>query len=349
MKRTAIFLFVCLGVLSIQAQDFHFSMFNENPLNISPAMTGAFPGDHRMVLNYRNQWKSISDPYTTFSGSYDAGLFKRDAETGYLSTGVQFLNDVAGTSEFKTTKVDLNVAYHVVMGLSSTLSAGISAGFCQRSMNESALYWDNQYDGQGGFDQSVSSGESSTFESFGYGDFSAGLMYSYATQESSMASNDGAKFNIGVAAYHVNTPKLTFSGLDAENLFAKYVVHTRGQFGLFSTNTAVVVQGLFANQGPTREAVAGAGLRFMLSEQSHYTGFIKESALTIGGAFRIGDAVVPQVMLEMANFAVGFGYDVNVSGLNVASDGRGGMEIFFRYINPSPFRYQNKSFNKSFF
>lgn len=349
MKKTTFFLAFVLAFIFAGAQDFHFSLFNENPLNINPAQTGAFPGDHRVVINYKNQWQSISEPFRTYSGSYDAGLFKKEAETGYLSAGLQFLTDKAGTSEFNTTKVDVLVAYHVVLGLSSTLSAGISGGFCQRSMNESALYWDNQYDGTGGFNTSTPSGETSMFENFGYGDFSAGLMYSYATQESAMASNDGVKFNIGGAAYHINTPKLSFSASDIEKLFAKFVVHTRAQVGLFSTNTSLVVQGLFANQGPTRELVAGLGFRFMLSEQSHYTGFIKESALTIGGAYRFGDAFIPQIGLEISNFAFGVGYDFNTSGLTVASDGRGGLEIFFRFINPSPFRYQNKSFNKSFF
>jgi len=349
MKKSIVSMAFVLAACMMQAQDFHFSMFNENPLNISPAQTGAFPGDHRMVLNYRNQWKSISEPFTTYSGSYDAGLFKKNAETGYLSAGVQFLNDVAGTSDFGTMKVDVSVAYHATVGLSSTISAGISGGFCQRSMDETNLYWDNQYDGTGGFNTAVPSGETSTFESFSYGDFSAGLMYSYASDESSMASNDGIKFNIGAAAYHLNTPKLNFSAADVEELFAKYVVHMRGQFGLFSSNTALVVQGLFANQGPTREILAGLGLRFMLTEQSHYTGFMKESALTFGASYRVGDAIIPQMLFEISNFAVGVGYDVNVSGLNVASDGRGGVEMFLRYINPSPFRYQNKSFNKSFF
>ena len=349
MKRVFLLIVVLMLAKASFSQDFHFSMFNENPLNINPALTGAFPGDHRMIVNYKNQWQSVSEPFRTYSGSYDAGLFKKEAETGYLSAGLQFLNDEAGTSQFKTFKLDFSVAYHVVLGYSSTLSAGVSGGFCQRSMDNAALYWDNQYDGTGGFDQTISSGETSTFEDFSYGDFAAGLMYSYATEETSMASNDGVKFNIGGAAYHLNQPKLTFANIDTEKLFAKYIVHARGQFGIFSSNTAIVAQGLFANQGPTREIVAGLGLRFMLTEQSHYTGFIKESALTIGASYRVGDAIIPQIMLEISNFAVGIGYDVNTSGLNVASDSRGGTEIFLRYINPSPFRYQNKSFNKSFF
>lgn len=349
MKKFILLFSMILIAGSAFSQDFHFSMFNENPLNISPAMTGAFPGDHRFITNYRNQWKSVTDPYKTYSGSYDAGLFKKQSETGYLSMGIQFLNDKAGTSQFGTTKVDLSVAYHVSIGITSTLSAGISGGLCQRKMDKANLNWDNQYDGNSGFDQTLPTGETSTFENFSYGDFSAGMMYSYYTEETSMASNDGIRFNLGFAAYHLNQPKMSFASIIDEKLFAKYVVHGRAHFGLFSSNTAIVIHGLFATQGPTREILAGLGLRFMLTEQSHYTGFMKESALTIGGAYRIGDAIVPQVMLEISNFAFGFGYDVNVSGLATASNGNGGMEVFLRYINPSPFRYQNKTFNKSFF
>lgn len=349
MKKITLLLSLMMLAGSAFSQDFHFSMFNENPLNINPALTGAFPGDHRFVLNYRNQWKSVTDPYKTFSGSYDAGLFKKKSETGYLSMGVQFLNDMAGSSQFGTTKLDVSAAYHVTIGLTSTLSAGISGGFCQRSMDGTNLNWDNQYNGTSGFDNTLPSGETNMFESFSYGDFSAGLMYSFYTEETNMSSNNGIRFNLGFAAYHLNQPKLSFASIVDEKLFAKYVVHGRAHFGLFSSNTAIVLQGLFASQGPTREIVAGLGLRFMLTEQSHYTGFMKESALTIGGAYRVGDAIVPQIMLEIANFAFGFGYDVNVSGLTTASNGNGGMEFCLRYINPSPFRYQNKSFNKSFF
>ena len=45
-------------------------------------------------------------------------------------------------------------------------------------------------------------------------------------------------------------------------------------------------------------------------------------------------------MLEVANFAVGMSYDINVSSLKVASSGKGGFEISLRYTNPNPFEKQ---------
>ena len=53
--------------------------------------------------------------------------------------------------------------------------------------------------------------------------------------------------------------------------------------------------------------------------------------------YRTGDAFIPTVMLEVASFSVGISYDVNVSGLTEASNGKGGMEISLRFINPNPF------------
>jgi len=76
-----------------------------------------------------------------------------------------------------------------------------------------------------------------------------------------------------------------------------------------------------------------------LTEESKYTGFIKESAISFGGHIRVGDAFIPSVLLEIANFGLGISYDVNISGLKKVSYGKGGFEISLRYINPSPFRY----------
>ncbi|MFH1319390.1 MAG: type IX secretion system membrane protein PorP/SprF, partial [Bacteroidota bacterium] len=96
---------------------------------------------------------------------------------------------------------------------------------------------------------------------------------------------------------------------------------------------------LFLMQGPSTEIDLGCMVRYTLREESRYTGLLKETAILIGGYFRVGDAVIPSVMFEIANFAIGVSYDVNISGLKSVSTGRGGAEISLRYINPNPFRY----------
>ena len=56
----------------------------------------------------------------------------------------------------------------------------------------------------------------------------------------------------------------------------------------------------------------------------------------MGGYYRVGDAVVIATQLELKDIALGFSYDINVSGLTPATAGRGGFEVFLRYVIPGP-------------
>ncbi|MEI9809611.1 MAG: type IX secretion system membrane protein PorP/SprF, partial [Bacteroidota bacterium] len=50
--------------------------FFASPLTLNPALTGKFDGVYRVAGNYRNQWPSISNAYTTATVSYDMGIMK---------------------------------------------------------------------------------------------------------------------------------------------------------------------------------------------------------------------------------------------------------------------------------
>ena len=63
------FIFVCVG--SAFAQDPHFSQFSSSPLTLNPAFTGKFFGTYRVAGNYRNQWPSINNAFTTATASID--------------------------------------------------------------------------------------------------------------------------------------------------------------------------------------------------------------------------------------------------------------------------------------
>ena len=84
-------------------------------------------------------------------------------------------------------------------------------------------------------------------------------------------------------------------------------------------------------------------LRFMPKEGSKYTGIYKESAISFGTHYRVGDAIIPSVLFEIGSYAIGIGYDVNISQLRAATSSRGGMEFSIRYINPNPFIYRRVS------
>ena len=64
-----------VGWIGLQAQDVHFSQYYYNYHNLSPALIGHFDGDHRLTVNYRNQWLSVPVPYMTVSLLYDTRFF----------------------------------------------------------------------------------------------------------------------------------------------------------------------------------------------------------------------------------------------------------------------------------
>ena len=61
----------------------------------------------------------------------------------------------------------------------------------------------------------------------------------------------------------------------------------------------------------------------------------------VGTHLRFKDAFIPSVQLEVAEYTLGFSYDMNVSGLKSATSGKGGFEISLRYGNPNPFLYKS--------
>src|SRR5438309_1911526 len=82
------------------AQDIHFSQFNRSSLNLNPANTGFFDGDFRFSGIHRNQWKSVTVPYKTYSGSFDMTTPYPNAENNLIGAGIVFNSDKAGDSEF---------------------------------------------------------------------------------------------------------------------------------------------------------------------------------------------------------------------------------------------------------
>jgi len=327
---------VLTGILnSANAQDIHLSQFYQTPLLVNPALTGVFNGDHRVFINYKNQWGSIGEPYKTSALSYDFTMFKKKHETSYLGGGLTVFSDKAGEFEMGITQLNLSVSGIVILNGNQIVSAGLQGGYAQRSINSSNLRWGNQFDGQN-YDSNLPSGE--TIEPFSFGDLSAGASWSYGRKKTNMSSNDQFKANVGIALLHINKPRQSFYADDSETLYSKLVLHGGSYIGLKYTNIALVPSVLFLAQGPSIEINIGTMLRYTLKEESKYTGLLKETAVYFGGYYRVGDAFIPSFMFEMASFALGISYDVNVSSLKTASNGQGGIELSLRYMSPNPFR-----------
>lgn len=333
--RNFIFSLVILGSATLQAQDIHFSQITETPLLLNPSQAG-LGHDLRASLNFKDQWRSVvSAPYSTISASADVALFKKSTGT-HLGVGVHFFNDKAGDAKMSTTLGQLHIAGIVGINSKNLLSVGAFAGYGQRNLNYSALTWGNQYDGQQ-YNSGLASGEPQTFSSFNYLDVGAGISWLFGVGSGTMSSKDAKLFNIGVAVHHLNKPAYSFYGESSNKLPMKIVFHGNASIGMKNTNLILEPSYLVALQGGHREITPGFLLKYVLGQSSVYTDRKKSSAISFGGFFRVGDAIVPVLRYEFSNFSVATSYDINISGLSQATRARGGFEVSIRFMTPNPF------------
>lgn len=332
-------LFTCLGA---RAQDVHFTQYQLQPLLQSPAMAG-IGHDMRAVLQYRNQWASVTTPFTTTAFSYDMQLKKKRGKSGFLAVGLNFFSDKAGDSKLKSTQGGLCVAYHVKTGENSTIGAGLLGGFGQRSIDPSGLQWGEQYDGSA-YNATLPTGETLAASSFSFVDLGLGGVWHYNSSAGSndVVANQSTQATVGFGYYHVTRPTYSFLGAD-EQLYAKLVLHGNARFSLGEGNSAIVPIFQYSKQGPSSELMLGAMFRYVLTPTSKVTGINKGSAISLGGTLRAKDAIAVVAMFEMAKLAFGLSYDLNTSDLSSASNGKGAFEIAIRFVNPNPFSGASRS------
>jgi len=324
---------VILATISMKAQDYSLSQPLESPVLLNPANTGlSYPS--RITMNYRQQWRSISKPYTTVIASFDAKLLSQNQTGSSLGIGVILANDQAGTGKLSTMNANLAIMGKVMINEMQTLSAGIIGGLMQRKVNVDALTWTDQYNGLS-YDSSIPSGENFSTEKRMSPDVGAGLQWSYGKGASTLSSNDAFGAQLGFVAHHVNMPNTGFQE-DIDKRYIRMVLHGSISYGFkntpFQINPAFLVQ----MQGPSRMYFAGSYFKYRLQESSKYTGNLASRTLNIGTFYRVGDAFVASIQLEWDMFAIGISYDLNLSSLTKATNGRGGTEIALRYIPFKP-------------
>jgi hypothetical protein len=121
-----------------QAQDIHFSQFFNAPYAQSPANIGQFTGDYRVGAIYRQQWRSVTVPYSTFGIGGDAAQF---LGVDGLGIGAWIYNDKAGTSHLNTFHADLGASWTQRFGEANdqALTFGVQGGFTSVSIDYNSL------------------------------------------------------------------------------------------------------------------------------------------------------------------------------------------------------------------
>ncbi len=316
------FLLVCLlvGTLGLKAQDPHFSQFFASPLTLNPAFTGKFNGQWRVAANHRDQWPSIPKAYVTTSASIDFPILKNVIPEGdVFGIGLSGLSDASASNALKLNYGSASISYHKAIDENgyNTIGAGFQATYSSMNLDLSKLTFEDELQ-QNGFVQGTSAEYLRPFQNPSYFDLNAGILFSGST-------NGLNNYYLGVSAYHINKPKVSFLQ-DNWNLTSRVTVHAGGYLpvgDMLNVNLSAIHQ----IQNKTSETVLGAALAINANRSDE-----NPTNVYIGSWMRVKDAIIPYVGLEFGGLRIGATYDINISDLKSASGNRGGSEFSLIYI-----------------
>jgi len=304
----------------LSAQDPHFSQFSSSPLTLNPAFTGKFFGAYRVSGNYRNQWPTLNNAFTTTTASVDFQVLKNKIiSSDTWGVGVMGYSDNSANGAIKFNYASFSTAYH--KGLDEDgmhqIGAGFQVTYANTIVNTSLLTFEDQLT-TAGFTGITSEVFSSNTLNSNYIDVNAGLLYNGST-------NDQNNFYFGLSMYHINRPKQQFVGAEYF-LTPRTNFHAGGYFAIGQTTT-MHLSALQMFQGGFSETMVGGAIQLNTNPNE-----IKSTSLYIGTWMRFNDAIIPYLGLEFGDYRLGASYDYNTSLIRTATQNRGGIEISLIYI-----------------
>jgi type IX secretion system PorP/SprF family membrane protein len=310
-KCFIIILFLFSGI-KVFAQDPQFSQFYANPLYLNPAFAGSNICP-RLIMNYRNQWPSISGNFVTYNASYDQYF---DAISGGL--GLLVNNDREGEGTFSTTTANVLYAYSLEVSRSFSIKAGFQASYYMKKLDWSKLTFGDQIDPRYGFVLNTQEKPPDKL-SKNTADFSAGLL-GYSD-----------KFYFGFAAHHLTEPNIGF--YSQNKLPRKYTAHIgaiipmSGGGARDESAPTISPNILFQKQQDFQQINFG-----MYFNKYPFVGglWFRQSI----GAIANPDAFIVLVGLETGVMRFGYSYDITVSKLTLASGGAHEFSFAFRFGCP---------------
>jgi len=327
--------------IEVKAQDPHYSLINNQPLFLNPALTGVFDFDFkhkdvRLTSIYRQQWTTVESnylnspkPYHSTSFSAD-GIIKRHKKVhgDYVGVGMSVSHDQAGDLKFQSQQINFSLSYNKSLNVKRTRFAtlGFQGGMVNRSVDYSEGYFDNQWTGID-FQPSLPTGESFPTDSYSFPDFSTGLVYEQFDEGK-------PKFMIGVAYFHFNNPRQYFYNESITTLKQKYVAHGLLDYP-FSKRKSLVSHFVYSTQNGKTKMNIGSYYKIKSFDDK-----VLVQSIQFGGGLRVTgdneesvsfDAVFLAFKFTKGNALWAASYDVNTSKLIGATSSVGSFELSILY------------------
>ena len=302
----------------------HYTQYILNNFILNPAVAG-IENYTDVKLSHRHQWVGIDGApvttYFTIHGPLKKGDYQRETSTGFKTSGENprgkaywqeytkadphagigftVLNDRTGPlNRFAAYGT---FSYHLGISAQTSISAGISAGIKNTTLNAGKLSFDVPLD-----PAVVGSGNLNSISP----DISAGIwMYS-------------ADYFAGLSFQNVIPSRLKFSGDSVKLVGGRYVPHTflsAGYRFLITDDISFLPSALL-------KYITSAPVGFDVNAKVQYHDFI-----WLGGSYRYQDSYAVMAGLNISNtLNIGYSYDITTSRLNTVS--RGSHEIVVGFL-----------------
>ncbi|MFT4986695.1 MAG: type IX secretion system PorP/SprF family membrane protein [Glaciecola sp.] len=317
MKHFLSILFVLFFAHVCIAQDVHLSQYYHSPLLTNPALTGKHRQTIRLVMNQRQQWKSVTVPFTTFALSAETN---RISTKKNISAGFSITNDKAGDSKLNTFQVNLSSAFvfSVNPDSSAMVRLGAQTGFTQKKIDFSDLRFDEQYNGFA-FDPSLPNFEDQSNLKTSFANLNLGLDF-----DKEIDSRRG--YGMGIGVFNLLNPAYNFLGDTQSKLENRLSTQAHYHQDIAKDWDIILsAQGMW--QGSFREQIIGAMFKKIWRDDN-----ILNRAGYIGAFMRVKDSGSLLLAMDYDDWKFGVSYDFNYSPLNVASRYRGGLELSVIYL-----------------
>ena len=296
-------------VLTVNAQDLHFSNFQGFSNYFNPATTGIQAEALTVGIQYRSQWAKIPTAYRTY-GVHAQKRLKRIGLGGLLH------NNGAEKGTLQTTGAQINAAlFQPLFKGDNELAIGLSMGLLQKKFDPALLSFDTQFESGMGYDATLSNRENFVKTTTSRLDFSIGAVWS-----GQLPIQKNITAQVGFSLAHVHLPSFGFKETLSE-LPYKFVAH--GQFSLpISTKNSMSPYVLYQKQGVHRALLIGQNSKRKINERV---------SLQSGIAYRFKDAIIFHGGVVWDNKSLLLSYDLTSSKLSAAARGLGTFELTFVY------------------
>jgi len=333
INRLIYFVIIVLLLMNgsgLKSQDLVFSQFYSAPMQLNPGLTGVTYAP-RLAFNYRNQWPTLPNAYTSYAASYD-----QYADLISSGFGVNIMSDQAGNGIYVTNRITASYAYNMQVGDGTFIRGGLEAAVEQKNLNWNKLIFLDQINPELGFTDEFGNAyptnevaPASTSQI--YPDFGAGVvLYS-------------SKFYGGFNVKHINAPdEAWLSETEFATLPVYYSIHGGAEIEISNPynngrKPAFISPNiLFAKQGNFQQLNLGA----MLSMWYIYGGVWYRTT------FSNSDAAIFSLGFQRGLAKIGYSYDWTISGLSGKSGGAHEVSLILNFEETE--RYKRKIRGKQY-